>query len=415
MGKKNGKNERRVKEDVMIVTVDMGKETPYGYICTPWGEAVAPFAFTNTREGFTRLYQKIEDCKRQWGMREVLVGYESSGPYAEPLEHFLWNKPVTLVQVNPMHTKRVKEIVGNSPNKTDRKDVRVIADLMMLGHALSVVIPAGIPAELRRLSQARERATTRRGRIVSQLGSIVYPVFPELSGLFPDLTSKSARYVLKTCPTPEQIMDLGEEELVLRLHRVSRGRVGKERASALYRAATESVGIREGVEGIAWEIRHLAEKLDHEEDFITQLEKQMAHLLKKVPCHESILSIKGIGIVITAGLIGEVGDFQAYTSGEALLKLAGLNLYEISSGKHKGEKRITKRGRALLRKLLYYAALNVSRPGGALCEEYQELLAKGKPKPKALVIIMRKLVRIVYALTRDGSRYHESVRKRQAA
>lgn len=415
MGKKKVKKERRVKEDVMIVTVDMGKEKPYGYICTLWGEEVAPFAFTNTREGFTRLYQKIEDCKRQWEMREVLVGYESSGPYAEPLEHFLRNKPVKLVQVNPMHTKRIKEIEGNSPNKTDRKDVRVIADLMKLGHALNVVIPVGIPAELRRLSQARERAITRRARIVSQLGSIVYLLFPELPGIFPDLNSKSARYVLKTCPTPEQIMGLGEEEVTMRLHRVSRGRVGNERAAALYRAATESVGIREGVEGIAREVVHLAEELDHEEVFITQLEKQMTLLLKKVPCHQSILSIKGIGIVITAGIIGEVGDFQEFSSGEALLKLAGLNLYEISSGKHKGEKRITKRGRALLRKLLYYAALNVSRPGGALCEEYQELLGKGKPKPKALVIIMRKLVRIVFALTRDGSQYHESVRKRQAA
>jgi hypothetical protein len=42
-----------------------------------------------------------------------------------------------------MHTKRVKEISDNSPLKTDGKDPRVIADIIKLGRALSVVIPEG--------------------------------------------------------------------------------------------------------------------------------------------------------------------------------------------------------------------------------------------------------------------------------
>ena len=37
-----------------------------------------------------------------------MVGFESTGPYAEPLVHYLMKKEVKLVQVNPMHTKRVK-------------------------------------------------------------------------------------------------------------------------------------------------------------------------------------------------------------------------------------------------------------------------------------------------------------------
>jgi len=37
-------------------------------------------------------------------------GYESTGPYGEPMVHYLMKKPVMLVQVNPMHTKGIKEI-----------------------------------------------------------------------------------------------------------------------------------------------------------------------------------------------------------------------------------------------------------------------------------------------------------------
>ena len=64
-----------------------------------------------------------------------------------------------------------------------------------------------------------------------------------------------------------------------------------------------------------------------------------------------------MGMVTVAGLIGEVGNFTFYTIAE-IMKLAGLDLYEVSSGKHKGQRRISKRGRALMRKLLFFAALN---------------------------------------------------------
>jgi len=40
---------------------------------------------------------------------EILVGYESTGPYAEPLVHYLANKQVKVVQVNPMHHEEMKE------------------------------------------------------------------------------------------------------------------------------------------------------------------------------------------------------------------------------------------------------------------------------------------------------------------
>jgi len=60
----------------------------------------------------------------------VIVGYESTGPYGEPMLHYLMKKPVRIAQVNPMHTKKVKEINDNSSLKTDDKDPRVIADII---------------------------------------------------------------------------------------------------------------------------------------------------------------------------------------------------------------------------------------------------------------------------------------------
>ncbi|MGZ6230854.1 MAG: transposase, partial [Syntrophales bacterium] len=49
-----------------------------------------------------------------------------------------------------------------------------------------------------------------------------------------------------------------------------------------------------------------------------------------------MLSIKGLGTVTVAGLIGEVGDFKKFRTQSEITKLAGLDLYEVSSGKWKG-------------------------------------------------------------------------------
>ncbi len=63
----------------------------------------------------------------------------------------------------------------------DRSEVsRVIADVIVLGHALSVVIPEGSAAELRRLAQARKRSVNRRMALYNQLQDLVFIVFPEL-------------------------------------------------------------------------------------------------------------------------------------------------------------------------------------------------------------------------------------------
>ncbi|TLD42647.1 MAG: Mobile element protein [Candidatus Jettenia ecosi] len=112
-----------------------------------------------------------------------------------------------------MHTKRVKEIRGNSPNKTDENDPWVIADIIELGNYLTVVVPEGTSAELRRLTQARERAIERR-------------TMPEFLWVMKDIKTKTARYLLKQYPGPQDIAGLGCKGLEEVLKKISRGEIG---------------------------------------------------------------------------------------------------------------------------------------------------------------------------------------------
>jgi transposase len=408
MEKSKTKKLKTVNEKTMIVAIDIGKSIHHGYFRGSDGQDIKAFPFYNSQKSYEEFWMKVLHFKQQKNLEEVVVGFESTGPYAEPLMNFLAKKPIRLVQVNPMHTKRLKELTGNSPNKTDSKDPRVIADVIFLGHALTVIVPAGPAAELRRLTQARQRASKNRTAMVNQLHHLVFVVFPEFMQIIKKITSKSSLYLLKNHPFPEDIVDLGFERLQAFLKKISFGQLKQCQVKALFEAAGNTAGIDEGKESILTEIRQLVSCIERESQFMDRLEEQMSQYLKKIPYSQSILSIKGIGEVTVAGLIGEVGDFRQFTTISEIMKLAGLDLYEISSGKHRGQRHISKRGRSYLRKLLFFVAINTIRTNGIMHENYLRMLNRGMPKVKAVVAITRKLLRIIFALVRNHTTYREN-------
>jgi transposase len=402
------KKVKRINEKTMIAALDIGKSFHYGYFRAPNGQDIKAFRFYNTKKSFNKFWTKICRFKRAHQLEQVVIGFESTGAYAEPLFHFLRKKDVKLVQVNPVHTKRVKELTGNSPNKTDKKDPRVIADVISLGHALTLVVPQGAAAHLRRLSHARQRSLKQRTAMINQLQDLIFITFPEFLSIMKDIKTKTATYLITRHPSADSIGAIGVEGLAAIMKKISRGRLGHERAQQLVAAAKNSVGICEGKESILWEIEHLNNKIEYENRFIDNLENQMADYLQQIAYSDSILSIKGIGPVTVAGLIGEVADFNKFNTISEVMKLAGLDLFEISSGSHRGQRRISKRGRPLMRKLLFFAAINAVKSKGIMHDKYQQMLARGMLKMKALVAIARKLLGLIFAVVRDNSKYVEN-------
>ncbi len=415
MKKIKPKKTKAVNEKVLIATVDGGKDSHYGYYRCPDGTEGKSLPFWNNGRGFQEFWERISSAAKAHGLEDIIVGFESTGPYMEPLAQFLRSKKgVRLVQVNPMHTKRLKELPGNSPLKTDRKDPKIIADIIELGHALTVVIPEGPAAELRRLTQGRERTIESRTRLFNQLQSLLVISFPEFLQVMKDVKTASAQHLLRHYPTAQDIVALGESSLAALLRKVSRGKLREDRARALFETAGETVGVREGRNSMLLEIRLMLDTITTYDRFIDSVETEMVRHLEQIPSSRVILSLKGIGPVTAAGLIGEVGDFTKFGTISEVMKLAGLDLYEVSSGKHRGRLRISKRGRPYMRKLLYLSALSAVRKGGVMHEWYQRALGRGMIKTKALVAVSRKLLGLIFALVRDHSVYVESYTKQKS-
>jgi transposase len=214
---------------------------------------------------------------------------------------------------------------------------------------------------------------------------------------------------------PWEILELGKERLTAIISKISRKRLGKSRAEALYTAAQTTVGITEGLLAFREAMIMLKQGLNMFEDQLKRVEEHIRQLVEEMPAHRILTSMKGIGLISSATIIAEVVDFNFYHSASELLKLAGLDLYEISSGKHRGRLRISKRGRSLLRKVLYFASLNMVKKGGIFHEIYQKYRSKGKPGPKSLIAISRKLLRTIFSMVKNNVVYNSDFMKLQMA
>ncbi len=134
----------------------------------------------------------------------------------------------------------------------------------------------------------------------------------------------------------------------------------------------------------------------------------MLELLQQVPHAEKLLDIKGVGLITAATFVGEVGDIERFQDPRQIQKLAGLNLVENSSGKHKGKSKISRRGRRRLRHSLFMAMITIL----ATNSEFRHLHKKNitretNPlnKMQSIIALCGKLIRVFYALLRTGRDY----------
>lgn len=112
-------------------------------------------------------------------------------------------------------------------------------------------------------------------------------------------------------------------------------------------------------------------------------------------------SIPGIGPVLAAGMLAEIGDITAFHSSDALAKYAGLTWLKNDSGNFTSENnRISKAGNTYLRYYLGEAANSVRRHIPEYGEYYSKKYAEvtKHQHKRALALTSRKFVRLVFGL-----------------
>ena len=247
-------------------------------------------------------------------------------------------------------------------------------------------LPDGVYADLRTASNIRFQLQAELTRIQNRISRWFNIYFPEYKTVYGKPDAKSGMLILKAAPLPEDILTLGIDG-VKQIWRDAKLRaVGKARAKTLIEAAEHSIGSKEGAVSARMEIRMLLEDYESRNTRLQEVMVLIEELVRKIPMAEKLLEIKGVGIRTVSGFLAEVGDISRFNNPKELQKLAGLALVENSSGKHKGETTISRRGRKRLR---YYTTRRLNP-----LKKMQSLMAVGA-----------KLIRIFYAILTKGVDY----------
>jgi len=366
-----------IKSDTLVVGIDVAK---FGHVARGlWtgGAASRPYPFPNTREGFLALATQIEAWKPT-PTSAVVVGLESTGIYWVNLARWLTEHGCKVVQVSGLHVYRSKELLDNCRGTSDSKDALLIADLVAQGKYLGFVQPTGVLADLRQLVGLRQRLveeSTARRKLLHQSVDLL---FPEFASVFRDVTSPSARRVLARFPTPGRVLAQSAAKMRRLLARDGRVWASIAKLGRLQAVAEQSIGAKEDTAGMECVLADTLLELDSLETRRQQVEKEIDLLLAQIDETQIITSVPRIGRMTAAIVLGETGGLKQYSCAAAVLKLAGLNLYQLSSGIFQGKRRVSKRGRSLLRQALYLAALQHTKPGAPLYSYYAELVRRGR-------------------------------------
>ena len=399
----------QVTEQTLIIGVDVGSEIHYARAFNWRGQELGrkAFRFSNDLDGYLAFANWLDGYRQSMNAEKVMVGCEPTGHYWFNFARYVKQNSMMLVLVNPYHVKQTKELDDNSPTKNDRKDPKTIAKLVTEGRYTLPYMPDGVYADLRQAISSRNRIVKELNAATNRIQRWLQIYFPEFLKVYGKFSAESALLVLEETPYPADILALGAEGVnqIWREHKLRA--VGMKRAKTLVEAAKKSVGMDGGI-CARKDLQMLLEDFRRKQEQLKQITEVLEAETQKVPHIEKLLAIKGVGLITVAGFLAEVGDVGRFDSPKQIQKLAGLELKENSSGKHKGQSSISKRGRKNLRKILFQAVLPLIRSNDEFREVYSYYTTRQKNPLKgkqAAVAVGCKLIRVFYAILTHGVDY----------
>lgn len=148
-----------------------------------------------------------------------------------------------------------------------------------------------------------------------------------------------------------------------------------------------------------WLREQAEQSLRHWQTLLKAMDARLAELIAEQPQAAVLRSIKGVGPVLIATLLGQLPELGRL-DGKAIAKRVGVAPLARDSGMMRGQRSVWG-GRANIRAVLYMSTLSTIRYEPRLREFYQSLRQRGKKAKVAIVATMRKLLVILNARMRD--------------
>ena len=377
----------------VVVGVDVAKRKFVASLCGPEGQVERLVSFEHPAD--TRAFVDRLVAIKATG-KVVEVALEPTGTYGDPLRYLLDEAGVPVFRVNNKRVHDAAELFDGSRTKHDSKDACVIAWLHAQKRSALWPVVSPEQREVRALVSQREVFDGPLRQQLARMEPLLAKYFPELEGFFDLYRRKTPYRLLMHFGSPKALAKAGHEEVTRRWHEAARKTPAPDKVEALLKAASGTTGVAptaneiELIRVMCGEILRLMKLRD-------EVDKRIEDAVKDQACCQAMRP--RLGAVTAAVIYAFMGDPSQYQGASAFEKAAGLNLVERSSGEHVGQRRISKRGPAIVRKYLFLAAMRLVKDDPLAKAWYQKRRSftdEDGGKLRALIAVVRKLCRALH-------------------
>ncbi len=387
---------------MFYVGIDIAKNSHEAAILGDSGDLVgSTLKVANTTTGAQKLLNYL--AKAGVPIDNAVIGMEATGHYWLAIYSFLVGQGYTVKVINPIVTDAYRNMSVRKA-KTDQIDAVVIARVMRLGEYKESPTANEQTLALRQLCRFRAYEVDLCSDLKRKSIALLDQIFPEYAKLFSDTFGVASREVLLNYSTPEELSQINTRKLANLLDKASKGHFGKDKALQIKDAAANSLGITIATDAFAFQLRQLLEQISFIEDQVDQLDLEIAAYMKQTDSF--ITTIPGIGPVLGAVILSEVGDISRFEDGKKLVAYAGIDAAVSQSGNFEGtQMHMSKRGSPYLRRALYTAAGVAAFHDPELSAYYQRLRQRGKHHRVAVGAIARKLCYVIFSVLSENRPY----------
>lgn len=329
------------------------------------------------------------------GLRQLVAAgpveavMESSGTYGDALRWQLRRLGASIYRVSAKRVHDAAEVFDGVPSLHDAKAADLIAVLHDQGRSQAWLEAddqrRALSARLKMLQQCKGRYQQELNRLEALL-SRHWPESLHLLGL----GSVTLHALIAAYGGPAMVHAFAAPARAL-MQRTGRAGLAAEKIAAVLASAGQTLGmpcVLAEQELLRWQAQAVVDT--HTE--LRRIETLIEHAVAGDRALASLSSV--VGPVTSAVLIAAQGSPLGYPDADSYCKGLGLNLTEHSSGKHQGRLKITKRGPAVARFYLYFAALRLIAKEPVVSKWFQAKTARpGAVKGKQVVELMRKLAK----------------------
>ena len=295
---------------VMCVPIDYAKKDHVVMFCNGHGYILRrPFPVKNSPQGVAYLIDQVTRSCRQRGIspEHVFFGGEDVGSFADNFVAALRSQGYLVAGVNAHDAKKQRE---NLQASTDRLDLLGVANMLLQRRANCSPAQSGIYLNLRTQVRHRGKLVAMTTEVRNRIHGVVDRLFPGFldetkSGISP--FSDSSLWLMQDRFSAHQIRRRRRSTLTEGLRRLG-AKDPESAADKLQQYATRVLKPeRHYIDTLQLSLAQHVKHLRCLQESISQFEKEIALNLAQTQ-GAFLTSVRGIGIVLAAGVSAELGN-----------------------------------------------------------------------------------------------------------